>query len=132
MATHDLLVFPTMDESHGWVVAEAGICGLPTISSNVFALPELVVDEKTGWIISVPLNDDKRWEHIGLGNARDAFVAAQETLVDGLVDTLSRLADDKGAISRAGLAARAHIEALYNINAASAQLGRLYAAARDV
>lgn len=129
MATHDLLSFLTMDESLGWVVAEAAMSGIPTISSNVFALPELVIDGKTGWTIPLPLNEDRRWMHVGKANARDPFIDTQNQLRGGLVEIVASLAKNRERISVAGAAAHDHIENLYGIDVAAAHLDQLYTAA---
>ena len=51
----DLEVYLSRHESFGVAVLEAGACGKPVIVSDVEGLPEIVVNEKTGFI--VPKND---------------------------------------------------------------------------
>ncbi len=45
-----MLLFPTLLEGFGYAVAEAMACGLPVVSSDNSAIPELVVSGKGGWL----------------------------------------------------------------------------------
>jgi len=124
MGAHDLFLFPTMDESLGWVPAEAAMSGTPTIATDIFALPELVVDGATGWTLPVDKDVDGRWRHIGQPHPRDAWQAAQEALTDGLVAILAGARREE--IAARGRQARAHITALYGMDVAGAALDELY------
>jgi L-malate glycosyltransferase len=46
----DALLFPSLREGFGLVIAEAMASGLPVISSNTSAIPELIVDGKGGYL----------------------------------------------------------------------------------
>lgn len=46
----DILLFPTIREGFGLVVAEAMACGLPVVTTNCSALPELIDDSKGGFL----------------------------------------------------------------------------------
>jgi len=48
----DLFVLPTLAECYGLVIPEAMACGLPVISSPIGAIPELVRDGVTGYLVS--------------------------------------------------------------------------------
>jgi glycosyltransferase involved in cell wall biosynthesis len=91
-----LLIHPTKMDTMGAVLIEAGYFGCPSIAPRSFGVPELVLNEETGFILDVPFNandfstkielliDDKQlyntlrkntwnftrqnltWEHIGL------------------------------------------------------------------
>jgi L-malate glycosyltransferase len=47
----DIFVAASRSESFGVSVIEASSCGLPVVSSNVGGLPEVIVNEKTGFIV---------------------------------------------------------------------------------
>ncbi len=46
-----VFVFPSMAESFGIVLAEAGACGKPVVASNVGGIPYVVEDNKTGFLV---------------------------------------------------------------------------------
>ncbi|MCB9420713.1 MAG: glycosyltransferase family 4 protein [Ardenticatenaceae bacterium] len=47
----DIFCLPTYGDCLPMVLSEAGAAGLPTISTNVAAIPEITLDGKTGYII---------------------------------------------------------------------------------
>lgn len=47
----DVFCFPTRHEPFGLVVLEAMLYGLPVVASNVWALPEMVVEGDTGYVV---------------------------------------------------------------------------------
>lgn len=49
----DILLFPTVREGFGLVVAEAMSCGLPVVATNCSSLPELIDDGKGGFLCSM-------------------------------------------------------------------------------
>jgi len=56
MQAIDILVFPsTIPEGFGLPVVEAALAGKPTVSTNLGSMPELILDDYTGWLI--PRND---------------------------------------------------------------------------
>jgi len=57
MAALDLLLAPSLWEGFGLVFLEAMALCLPILSTNVSAIPEVVVDGETGWLVS-PANAD--------------------------------------------------------------------------
>ncbi|MDH5367327.1 MAG: glycosyltransferase [Cyclobacteriaceae bacterium] len=55
MQSIDIFVFPSMWEGFGYVLTEAMACKKPIIGFNVTSNPELVEDDKNGYL--VPVND---------------------------------------------------------------------------
>lgn len=51
----DIFILPSLWEGFGYVIAEASLCKRAVIAFNIASLPELVVDNKTGFLC--PLND---------------------------------------------------------------------------
>jgi len=129
METHDIFVLPTLDESLGWVFAEAAMSGLPSVTTNIFAIPELVLDGLTGWTIKLALDEDRRWIHIGDRGGRDALVDTQRYICGELIRIIAGLFERRPAISEYGERASDHINALYNLEVARLGLEKLYGSA---
>ena len=57
----DIFILPTLFDCFGFVFLEAMAYQLPIISTNIFAVPEIVEDEKTGLLVSpeVQMYNDK-------------------------------------------------------------------------
>lgn len=87
----DMVVLPSRGgDSMPAVLIEAGLCGLPTVTTPVGAIPEVVIDGETGLI--TPIAD-----------------------VRSLVDALQVLAGDVASRERMGTAARQRCIALFSI-----------------
>lgn len=52
-STADMLLFPTAREGFGLAVAEAMACGLPVIATNCSSMPELIDDNKGGFLCDI-------------------------------------------------------------------------------
>lgn len=51
MASLDMLVVPSLDEPFGYINIEAGASGVPVIASRVGGIPEIIIDEETGYLV---------------------------------------------------------------------------------
>ena len=131
MRSHDVLLLPTLDESLGWVVVEAALLGLAVVTTNTFALPELVIDGRTGLLIDLERGIDGRWKGLDLEGSEldDAIARAFERIRTALVRHLTQLADRPDHAAAMGRAGRAHMESLYGLPAAAKQLASIYDAA---
>ena len=47
----DAFVLPTHGDAYGWAILEAMAAGLPTVSSSVGAIPEIVLEGETGYLV---------------------------------------------------------------------------------
>ena len=51
----DISVMPTTDfEGFGYSMAESMLCQVPVVASNVGAIPEIIVNQESGFIIEPP------------------------------------------------------------------------------
>jgi glycosyltransferase involved in cell wall biosynthesis len=128
MQRHDVLAFPTLDESLGWVAIEASMAGMVVISTDIFAIPEIVKHEKTGLLISIDKNEAGRW--IGLWQEglefNDSVRRVFETIAERLCAGLVRLSDDRSLLTRLGMEAKVHSQKLYGQEGAAVQLQLIY------
>lgn len=129
MRSHDVLLFPTLDESLGWVTIEAALQGMPTIASGVFAQPELIEHDRTGWLLPVETDEDGRWIHVGRPEGLDAWRALDAAMAESIADIVTRLAADPELAPRMGAAARAKLAPLYLPGPAGERLAAIYRAA---
>ncbi|REE24460.1 colanic acid/amylovoran biosynthesis glycosyltransferase [Winogradskyella pacifica] len=79
LQTYDALLLPSLSEGIANVVLEAMAIGLPTISTNCGGMAEVVIPEKTGWLVPV----------------RDA-----KALADAVVDCMQIDVEDKRKITQ--------------------------------
>jgi glycosyltransferase involved in cell wall biosynthesis len=129
MRSHDVLLFPTLDESLGWVAVEAAMAGMVVVTTDIFALPELVRHGETGICIAIDKDPARRW--VGLRQNGEEFNATvQRTFAKiraSVVDFLKTVCGDPVICTRMGTAARAHINSIYGHEVVRRQLAALYA-----
>lgn len=90
LAVADVLLLPSWTESQPAVLMESGMMGVPSIATNVGAIPEIVLDGATGMVVP----------------ARS---------VDETAEALQRLFSDDALRRNMGMAARAHCQANFSI-----------------
>jgi glycosyltransferase involved in cell wall biosynthesis len=127
LARCNAFVFPTLDESLGWVVLEAKAMGIPVIATNVFALPELVRDGKDGRLIRLPLNKDRRWRGLPSLNPppRPSYEDAMSIIKGGIVDAVEELVTDRSLCLSMGRSARQHFDENYSESIAARKLAAM-------
>lgn len=100
----DVLVFPSRAfETFGLAPAEAALAGVPTVAARVGAVPEVVVDSRSGWLF-------------------------QPGDVPGCATLLERLLTHPEIVTTAGAAARAHVGASFPAGKMVAAYAAIYSA----
>ncbi|MGB7323924.1 MAG: glycosyltransferase family 4 protein [Rubripirellula sp.] len=127
-ALNDLIVMPALDNAFGWQLIDAGMQGCPAITTNVYSLPEIVENEQTGLVISLPKNKSEGWAGSSIADSakRDAVVDANHILRDQMTALIARLNFDRGQIRDLGMAARAKMQLMFGQAAAAEQLRQVY------
>jgi len=125
---HDICIYTSLDESLGWLPIEAAMLGVPVIATAICALPELVADRKTGWLIEMPLREDGRWAGLELTGAakREAVDDANHRIVAGIEECMTTLYNDPALLIRWGIAGREWATSCYGNGAASERLEGIY------
>ncbi|MCK4538571.1 MAG: glycosyltransferase family 4 protein [Candidatus Krumholzibacteria bacterium] len=97
----DILVVSSLLEATPYVIMEAFAGGLPVVATNIFGIPELVGDGRTGFLV-----DHSRPE--------------------GIADTVNRLYEDRDLLARMGNNARVEFEDRFRIERSVADTIAVY------
>jgi glycosyltransferase involved in cell wall biosynthesis len=134
--TSDIFVFPTYIDSFGYVLLEAMAASLPIITTDIFSIPEIVEDNKNGFLIKSPLswaNEKglfkwKSWQHfISLTKMEHLSVVKQ------LVEKISLLIEDSSLRKRMGREGRKLVEkGKFSIKERNKKLKEIYEEALKV
>jgi glycosyltransferase involved in cell wall biosynthesis len=68
VASADLFALPTTYDTYGFAIVEAMATGVPVIGTNVGGIPDIIVHEKTGLLVS---KDDPKELSAAIGRVRD-------------------------------------------------------------
>jgi glycosyltransferase involved in cell wall biosynthesis len=105
MRSSDVGLLPSFADTYGYWVLEAQASGLPVVTTNIRALPEINGDSR-GWVVPLP-TDELGYGRIAIG---EESRVASEQLLAGLVDVLERICSQpecvpikaRGALDRIG------------------------------
>jgi glycosyltransferase involved in cell wall biosynthesis len=101
LSQSDLFYLPTRFETLGMVFAEAGFCSIPSIGTRTGAVPEIIENGLTGYLI-------------------------QQDSVDEAVNHIMELAQDSMLCERYGHAANVKIETMFSQDKIALSIGNLY------
>jgi glycosyltransferase involved in cell wall biosynthesis len=123
-AKSDIFIYPTYCDIFGLCLLDALSVGLPIVSTNVFAIPEIVEDGKNGFLINSPIiwHDDKYfWSPRG-GSEKD-----RKLIVNQLVEKTSLLIEDSSLRRKMGRYGRKLVEkGKFSIKERNKKLKRIY------
>jgi len=127
MKNSDALLFPTLDESLGWVPIEAGMEATATIAAKIFAIPEFVEHQTTGILLDVPLNPETgRWIGINHPESDSLFVEAQKGLSEQLVPAIESFLNNRSLARTYGVSAYHKMMKNYSSETATKHLSSIY------
>ncbi len=121
MKTCDIGLLPTYADSYGFSVLEAQACGLPVISTDVRALPE-INNPDCGWLIRVPKNELGE----ALYDSPEERAHLSQQIQDGLEAILRSILNDKSSIYPKALKALQRIREMHDPEVFSQKLREIY------
>jgi glycosyltransferase involved in cell wall biosynthesis len=134
MRAADYFVLPTLHDTFGYVAVEALSCGTPVIGTNVCALPEIVEDRRTGFLLPFELDGEiGRWRHLyqtAAPSYQSNFERAIEQLADGIVQAVSLGWERRGSYEEMSAAALERVARRFSREYARARLEEIYELAR--
>ncbi|HEY3594974.1 MAG TPA: glycosyltransferase family 4 protein [Polyangiaceae bacterium] len=128
LRAHDICLYPSFDESLGWLTIEAGMLGVPVVGNRICAYPELIQHQRSGWLIDLPVDEDGRWAGVTMeGEPHKAALAeADERVVGGIEDCIRHVYANPHVLPEWGAEARRSMTEMYGMEQASAKLQRIY------
>ena len=134
MATSHALLFPTLDETFGFVAAEALATGLPVIGSKLRAIPEILPADLLADAIPYETDDGvwtglRLWRREGREAFERAYGAARDVAVATLRARVEAFANDAAGRAARAASYRAHYLARFTPEAMGARLHEVYARA---
>jgi alpha-maltose-1-phosphate synthase len=115
LSAADVFVCPSIYEPFGIVNLEAMACGLPVVASSVGGIPEVVVDDETGLLVSFEVGDDE------LGSPADPDGFARQ-----LAEAVVELLEDPEEAQSMGDNGRVRVEERFSWQAIAAETAALY------
>jgi glycosyltransferase involved in cell wall biosynthesis len=130
MEEADFLVFPTLHDTFGFVTLEALACGTPVLASATNALPEVIEDGRSGYLLPLELDGLLgRWAWT-YRTREPGFIEAYEAAIGTLAETMAdRLCECWESRERyAGLSEGAleRVRTRFDVVAARQRLQELY------
>ncbi|MEM5879104.1 MAG: glycosyltransferase family 4 protein [Candidatus Aenigmatarchaeota archaeon] len=106
-ARTDIFVYPTYYDIFGLCLLDALAVGLPIVATDIFAVPEIVEDNKNGFLIHSPIKwHDERYFYNPQGDSK----RNKELIVKQLVKKLSLLIEDSSLRKKMGKYSRRLVE----------------------
>jgi glycosyltransferase involved in cell wall biosynthesis len=131
MEEADFFIFPTLHDTFGFVVLEALACGTPVLASATNALPEMVEDGRSGYLLPLELDGLLgRWAWTYRTREPgfiEAYEAATHTLADAIADRLSECWESREGYPSLSEGALERIRTRFDVTAARERLEALYA-----
>lgn len=135
MEEADFFIFPTLHDTFGYVTLEALACATPVLASATNAMPEVIEDGRSGFLLPLELDGQLgRWAWT-YRTSEPGFVAAYEeairSLAGSLADRLSESWETPGLYASLSAGALERARTRFDIEAARERLEQLYEECRE-
>ena len=117
----DIGLLPSYAETYGFAVLEFQAHGVPVITTDVRALPEINPPD-CGWLIPVP----RRPNGEAIYNEPGGSERVSDAIRSGLERTIREIFEDPGALERRGASALARIRSEHSPEATATALKQIY------
>ena len=121
----NIFLYPTLADSFGYSLIDALVAGLPIIGSNLFAVPEVVENEKNGIIISLPEYSLKEgyYQYYPL----EKMKKNEKKIINGIENALEKLIKNKNLRIKMGKESYKKISTgKFSIEKRNKQLKKIY------
>jgi glycosyltransferase involved in cell wall biosynthesis len=123
----DIFVYPTHGDLFGLSLFDAMVAGLPIVATKTFAIPEIVQDGKTGFLV----NPSRQWYKADYlpesPEAQRVAMSFDESIVNQLIEKISVLLGNAGLREEMGKAGRQMVETgKFSIEHRNQELGNIY------
>ena len=130
MEEADFFVFPTFHDTFGFAPVEALSCGTPVLASDTCAMPEVVEDGLSGYLLPFE-NDAKvgKWKWIYRNREAgyvEAYDAAVRRMGEAITERLFAFWESRSDYEMMSAAALDRVRARFDKRAASVKLEHLY------
>lgn len=88
-ASADIFFYPTLIDTFGYGFLDAMCCGLPIVTVNNYAVPEIVVDGKNGFVVDAGGSPKETW----IDEKKWSF-AQRQRIIKELFDSLVKLIEN--------------------------------------
>jgi len=131
LSKQDLLISPSYDETLGWSVVEAGLLGVPAITTNVFALPELVKHEVSGYLVNLKLGKQQRWQGVWESGSTLGLEVeeANKQIYKGVISGVMGIIQEPSLLQIYSENAKLHMRELYDVETSASELAVIYSKA---
>lgn len=129
MASHDLCLLPTLDDTFGWSVVEAQTVGVPVLTTNTCAMPELSVHGHSGLQVRLPLAPNRRWAGMQANagdDRRPHLEAAYELISSEIVAHVERFVHNRNELREIGERGKRQVALRHSPRVVAARLSEYY------
>jgi glycosyltransferase involved in cell wall biosynthesis len=124
----DVFVYPTFGDLFGLNLLDALAAELPVVTTNTFAIPEIIEDGRNGFLIDLPDNwHDENYLSLQMDDRNKPSQESRAQFVESLVEKLAKIIEDSSLRTSMGKRGRELIESgKFSLAERNAKLKNIY------